>query len=76
MSDNEIIQNYKRSYKILPEAKLASYDPNITRGDVEFHMKELFHHPRLTLEMVQVYNRLERTWKLLTGYIDTEASLI
>ena len=76
MTDIEIYQSHKRSFKVLPEAKLASYDPTTSVEQIEFHMRELFLHPRVTIEMVSVYNRLERTWKLLTGYIDTEANLI
>lgn len=76
MTEQEIHLSHKRSFKVLPEAKLASYDPNTTKEQIEFHMRELFNHPRLTIEMVQVYNRLERTWKILTGYIDEEATLI
>jgi hypothetical protein len=62
--------------KVYPEALAAAQNPDATIEEIEFHMRELFYHPRLTLNMVVVYKRLERTWKILTEWVDNEANII
>jgi hypothetical protein len=66
----------RRLLKAYPEALAAAQNPGTTIEEIEYHMRELFHHPRITIEMVRTYNRLERTWKILTRWVDEEANLI
>jgi hypothetical protein len=72
--DKEIMA-HRRILKVLPEATAAAQNPNTSVEEIEFHMRELFHHPRLTIEMVRIYNRLERTWKILTGWVDEDSNV-
>ncbi len=74
-AEKEIIA-LRRILKTYPEALAAAQNPETTVEQIEFHMRELFHHPRLTIEMVRVYKRLEKTWKILTRWVDDEANLV
>ena len=76
MDEHKQIFAFRRILKVLPEARTAAENPNTSIEQIEFHMRELFYHPRLTQDMVRVYNRLERTWKLLIRWVDEEADLV
>ncbi len=68
--------SYRRSFKVLPEAMRAAENPNSSIEHIEFHMRELFALDKITIDVIRVYNRLERQWKCLTRYTDTESKLI
>ena len=67
--------SYNQYNRNIREAQLVAYDPTATQEKVESCMRALFFDERITQESVRLYNRLERTWKLMTGWVDNEAHL-
>jgi hypothetical protein len=68
--------SYNQFIRTIREAHLVSHDPNATKEKVEECMRALFFDERTTQESIRLYNRLERTWKLMTGWVDEEQHLI
>ncbi len=68
--------SYNQLSRQIREAQLVAYDPNATQERVEDCMRALFFNERTTQESVRLYNRLERTWKILTRWVDEEKDLI
>lgn len=67
--------DYKQAFKVVPEARQAAENPNTTVEEIEFHMRRLYFFPVINIEIVRIYNRLERQLKILTQYTDKESNL-
>lgn len=60
----------------LNKANKLLENPEPTSKEIELHMKRLFMLRNITPEVIETYKKLEKTWKLLTGFKINETHVI